>query len=213
MPRKRKRAEDAELDAVAQEKPLSAIAAARLKASSTAKEETGDEPLPLASNLQVQVPAPTLIRLESEEEEGEESVVTPSAIKRNFKLCNWRSEPQKILSDTDAELTVSFDKHETIALLGYFKLKVLKGAININGANIGTVSSEGIKSKIYDAFVPATHPVLKIRGLDGTNHVQFISCRHAAPLAPLNSLFGYIWNGPFTTRSFAIVSLPKLPCQ
>jgi polynucleotide 5'-hydroxyl-kinase GRC3/NOL9 len=187
------------------EKPLSAIAAARLRAEVAAKsaaiQETTLEPLPAPSS-----PPPENLVSEYEDSDAEPE---PVVIKRNLKLCNWRNDPKDILSDTDSELTINLEKHTTIALIGYFTFKVLRGAININGANVGAVTHEGQKAVTHHAAVPATHAISKIRGLDGRNQVQFMSCREPAPFSNLNPLFTDIWNAKTRNqkpRTFSVVS-------
>jgi polynucleotide 5'-hydroxyl-kinase GRC3/NOL9 len=101
------------------------------------------------------------------------------------------------------------EKHSTIALIGYFTFKVLRGAVNVNGANIGAVTHEGQKAVTHRAAVPATHPISKIRGLDGRNQVQFTSCKEPAPFSNLNPLFSDIWNAKDRgreRRTFRLVS-------
>ncbi|KAF2129958.1 hypothetical protein P153DRAFT_339313 [Dothidotthia symphoricarpi CBS 119687] len=212
MPGKRKRSENMTARiavskvAPANGKPLSAIAAARLRAEAAAKSTT------IPETTQEPVSAPSILPLESSESEPEESEPEeqePIVIQRDLKLCSWKNDAQDILSDTVTELTVNLKKHLTIALIGRFDLKVLRGAVNINGANIGAVTREGQKAKTYRVFVPATHPITKIRGLDGTNHVQFLSCKEAPPLAKLSPLFRDIWNVPSDVekdRSFSIIT-------
>lgn len=193
--------------AAANEKPKSAIAAARLKAEAAAKgivttEVTID---PVVSPSDVVPPSPAYGHQDSEPEDDKE----PMLIKQNLKLCSWRNDPQDVLLDTDIDLTVKINKHTTISLVGRFRFKVLRGAVNINGANIGVLSREGQKDQDYVAFVPATHPITKIRGLDSTNHVQFSHCSDARPLANISTLFADIWNPPIGSgiyRSFKIVS-------
>jgi polynucleotide 5'-hydroxyl-kinase GRC3/NOL9 len=171
-------------------KPLSAIAAARLKAEATTKGvvtpgvdiKRAFEP----SSALADSPVPENEDLEKEEE--------PAIVRRNLKLCNWRNEAQNILSDTDSDLTVKLNKHSTIALIGCFSFRVLRGAININGANIGVISRNGQKDQIYTTYAPATHPISKFRGIDSTNHIQFTNCEMPTPLSNINSLFTGIWN-------------------
>jgi polynucleotide 5'-hydroxyl-kinase GRC3/NOL9 len=138
-----------------------------------------------------------------------ESEEEPLIVRHNVKLCNWRNESQNILSDTETELTVKLAKHTTIALIGCFRFKVVRGAVNINGANIGPLSRNGKKDQVYTSYAPATHPISKIRGLDDSNHVQFISCDEPRPFASTSPLFADIWNariGSGTSRSFSVVS-------
>lgn len=186
-------------------KPLSAIAAARLKAESAVKGVTTPEittdPVPQPSVVVPPSPSP-----QHEESEADEE---PLVVRQNLKLCSWRNEPQNVVSDTSSELTVKLPKHTTIALIGCFRFKVLRGAVNINGANIGALSHEGEKAQTYTSHVPATHPISKIRGLDGMNHVQFITCEQPGPLAKTSTLFADIWNVPTRSgrsRSFEVVS-------
>jgi polynucleotide 5'-hydroxyl-kinase GRC3/NOL9 len=181
---------------------LSAIAAARLRAEAKAKGIVTPEitiepvPLPVAALPQSSVPQP-------EEPESDEE---PLVVRQNEKLCNWRNEEQNIVSDTESELTVKLAKHTTIALVGCFHFKVVRGAVNINGANIGALSRDGQKDQVYTSYAPATHPVSKFRGLDSSNHVQFISCREPRPLASTSPLHANIWNAPESSRSFRVVS-------
>jgi polynucleotide 5'-hydroxyl-kinase GRC3/NOL9 len=145
--------------------------------------------------------------LEPEESDPDEEALP---FKQNLKLCNWRNEPQNIVSDTSSELTVKLHKHATIALVGSFHFKVLRGAVNINGANIGALSRDDNKDQVYTAYVPATHPISKIRGLDGANQVQFSNCQEPAPLANIGPLFADIWSAQETgekSRTFSVVCI------
>jgi polynucleotide 5'-hydroxyl-kinase GRC3/NOL9 len=190
------------------QKPMSAIAAARLRAEATAKgivtPEVITEPMPDLSDVLTQRPL-----LEPQEHDDSELAEEPLIVKQNWKLCTWRNEPQNIISSTGRGLTVKLSKHTTIALIGIFQFKVLKGAIHINGANIGALSRDGQKDHVYSAYVPSTHPISKIRGLDNVNHVQFISCEEQKPLANISPLFSDIWNVEINakgSRSFQVVS-------
>jgi polynucleotide 5'-hydroxyl-kinase GRC3/NOL9 len=190
------------------QKPMSAIAAARLRAEATAKgvvtPEVTTEPVPGPADVLAPSPLP-----EPEEYEDSELDEEPFVVKQNLKLCTWRNESQNTISNTDSELTVKLSKHTTIALIGVFRFRVLKGAVHINGANIGALSRNGQKDQIYSAYVPSTHPISKIRGLDNVNHVQFISCEEPKPLATMSSLFSDIWNvgaDARISRSFQVVS-------
>lgn len=206
MSGKRKRGENIGSDGVTSAKPLSAIAAARLRTEAAAKVVKTPE----VALEQVVVPTSPLLQSrdsENEELEPEEEV---APVQHNLKLCNWRSEPQNVLSDTDTELKISLSKHTTIALIGCFDFIVLRGAININGANIGTVSRDGQKNRVHRAYVPATHPIFKIRGLDGTNHVSIKSCKIPVPLASISPPFNELWNVDTRdgrNRSFRVVSV------
>lgn len=148
--------------------------------------ETILEPLPAPSSP----PAGHLVS-EYEESEAEPEPVVP---KRNSKLCNWQNHPNDIFVESESELSINLDKNTTLALVGHFDFRVLRGAININGANIGAVTRDGQKARIYRTFVPATQPIFKIRGLDGKNHVQFTSCKEPVPFSKLNPLYEDIWN-------------------
>ncbi|CAO2656205.1 Nn.00g050080.m01.CDS01 [Neocucurbitaria sp. VM-36] len=212
MPGKRKRGDDVTSSAVANGNPLSAIAAARLRAGAAAKgittPEITHEPVPIPST-----PAPEsvesgsrLLGPEEEERREEEEEEGHTSFRRKLKFCNWRNDSQDIISNTDSELTLNLNKHSTIALVGSFKFKVLRGAVNINGANISTASRAAQDNGFYHAFVPAIHPILKIRGLDGTNHIKFMSCRDPMPLARNSPLC--VHNSDITpvTRSFKIIT-------
>ncbi|KAJ4990792.1 hypothetical protein SVAN01_03801 [Stagonosporopsis vannaccii] len=172
------------------EKPLSAIAAARLRAEAATKrvvvQETTLEPLPAPSSP----PAEDLVS-EYDESEAEPE---PAVTKRNLKLCNWQHNPRDVFAENESELSINLDKNTTIALVGHFDFRVSRGAVNVNGANIGAVTRDGQKAKTYRAYVPATQPIFKIRGLDSKNHVQFTSCKEPTPFARLNPLYEDMWN-------------------
>ncbi|EDU45806.1 conserved hypothetical protein [Pyrenophora tritici-repentis Pt-1C-BFP] len=206
MSGKRKRGEDPSSGSATSGKPLTAIAAARLRSSEAAAKVVKPAEIPLE---QVAVPASPLLQSKDSDVEEVESEEEVALVQHNVKLCNWRSEPQNILSETDTELKISLSKHTTIALIGCFDFTVLRGAVNINGANIGTVSRDGQKNRVHRAYVPATHPILKIRGLDGTNHIQIKTCKEPAPLASISPLFKGLWNEDRRygkKRSFRIVT-------
>lgn len=210
MSGKRKRGDDVSAHAAVSGKPLTAIAAARLRTEAAAKVAK----IPEVTFEQISVPASPLTGEMESEREGSDSDGENAPVQRNLKLCNWRNETQNIVSESDTELTINLNKHATVALIGCFELTVLRGAIHINGANIGTVGRDGQKNKMYRAYVPATSPIYKIRGLDGTNHVRFQSCRAPAPLAVISPLFENIWNtDPHTEgrgKSFRVVSAALL---
>lgn len=187
------------------DKPLSAIVAARLRSEATTKsaviQETPLEPLAAPSSP----PQEDLIS----EHEQDEAETEPEYISRNIKLCNWTNDPNDVFIENESELSINLNKHSTISLLGHYDFRVLKGAININSANIGAVTREGHKAQVHRAYVPATHPITKIRGLDTTNHIHFTSCKEPTPLAKLSPLFEGIWNTGSRgerQRSFGIVS-------
>lgn len=150
-------------------------------------------------------PLPDTPVAELEDSEEEHQLTAQSA---NVKLCNWRNEPQNVLSNTSSELIVRLDKHSTIALVGCFHLRVLKGAVNFKGANISAVSHDGRKDQSYTCFVPTTDPIFKIRGLDSINQVEFTNVEEPAPLAKISQPFTDIWHpqsGTDSSRSFGIV--------
>lgn len=164
-------------------------------------QETTLEPLAAPSSP----PAEALVS----EYEGSDAEPEPPVSRRNLKLCNWQNNPRDIFTENEEELSINLDKNTTIALVGHFDFRVSRGAININGANIGAVTKDGQKAKVYRAYVPATQPIFKIRGLDGKNHVQFTSCREPTPFAKLSPLYEDIWNTGSRgerRRTFGIVS-------
>ncbi|KAF9701293.1 hypothetical protein EKO04_000582 [Ascochyta lentis] len=195
MPGKRRKLEEippvasTQKPAARAEKPLSAIAAARLRAEATKNvtvQETTLEPLAAPSSP----PAEELVS----EYEASEAGPEPAVTQRNVKLCNWQHHPTDIFTENESELSINLNKNTTIALVGHFDFKVSRGAININGANVGAVTRDGQKARSYRAHVPATQPIFKIRGLDGKNHVHFTSCKEPTPFAKLNPLYESIWN-------------------
>jgi polynucleotide 5'-hydroxyl-kinase GRC3/NOL9 len=205
MSGKRKRGEDAATAGASSGKPITAIAAARLRTEAAAKVVNTPE----VALEQIPVPASPLLQAAKSEHGEWDEEETHMPVQRNLKLCNWRNEAQNILSDTDTELTINLNKHATITLIGCFDLTVLRGAININGANIGTVSRDGQKNQVHRVCAPATHPIFKIRGLDGTNHIRFKTCKTPAMLANISPLFEGIWNDS-NDRSFRVVSAASL---
>lgn len=212
MPGKRKRGNDASLTAATDSSHLSAIAAARLKAGAPTK----GVPTPEPTHEKVSVPSsptPEVVAYGSglpysveEGEDGDSEEDSQPNVKCKVKFCNWRNDSKDILCDTGSELTVNLSKHTTIALVGSFKFKVLRGAININGANIAAASRAAQDDRFHHAFMPAIHPILKFRGLDSTNHVQFMSWNDPIPLASNKPPFAHISIAPFVTRSFSVVS-------
>ncbi|PVH97684.1 hypothetical protein DM02DRAFT_597186 [Periconia macrospinosa] len=171
-------------------KPISAIAAARLQLEAKLQSQNA------TTNEEVQDPATSpIVEATSDfsESELEEEELPIPHVHQNFKLCTWRKTPENVLSDTASELTVILEKHQTVSFVGCFDLKVLKGAVNINGANIGAVPRPGDTAKSFRAYVPSTHPITKIRGLDRTSHVQISSCEDSALFEAIGPLFGRIW--------------------
>lgn len=181
---------------------MSAIAAARLRAQQLQQAAAVPEVTP-ANPEDVSDPS------ELEEEIAEEVKIEPQ---RNVQLCTWRYGKDYVCSESDEQLTVSLSKNTTITLIGCFDFTVLKGAININGANFGAKSCRNQGVSTRRAFVPSTHPISTIRGLDSENEVQFVNCDEP-PFAGLNPLFSNIWNaksGKGRPRSFSLVSYQRL---
>ncbi|KAF1966763.1 hypothetical protein BU23DRAFT_517392, partial [Bimuria novae-zelandiae CBS 107.79] len=182
-------------------KPMSAIAAARLRAAAAIPNNGGLQEAP-ASSL-TESSASEAAKSESEPED-----VLP--VHQNFKLSTWRKHQSNVLSDTSKELSIVLDKNATASFVGCFDVKVLKGAVNINGANLGaTTRGSKEEGKSHRVFVPSTHPITKIRGLDRTNHIQLRSCREPVPFADLSPLFSDIWSGSAERdkgRTFAYVT-------
>lgn len=186
-------------------KPLSAIAAARLRAEASTPTIVG------AKNVQdvvIQVPEAVLDSPAPLQDNSEEEDTEPTVAVQNLKLCNWRNNVQDILEDTTTQLTLNLNKHTTVAVVGCYRLKVLKGAINIKGANIAARPVEGSKGQSYTVFAPTTNPIIKIRGLDVTSHVQFTSITDYKVLLSISSSFDNIWaerKDRIDQRSFRIV--------
>jgi polynucleotide 5'-hydroxyl-kinase GRC3/NOL9 len=184
---------------------LSAIAAARLKAEQAAS------PITNPDGIQEPPPSPLADSTASEAAESEPEDI--SLIPQNFKLSTWRRIQTNILSDSPSELTIVLDKNTTASFVGCFDVRVLKGAVNINGANIGAAAKGSKESaSTHRVYVPSTHPITKIRGLDRTNHVELRSCQEPTPFADMNPLFDNIWGAGATNdnnRSFTWVSSPK----
>lgn len=143
------------------------------------------------------------------ESEFEEETPIP-LVHQNFKLCTWRKIPENIVSDTSAELTIVVEKHQTVSFVGVFDLQVLKGAVNVNGANIAAVPRPGDKARSFRVYVPSTHPVTKIRGLDRTSQIQISSCEEPTVFEAIGPAFGKIWaTRRDKGRSFDYVSTPR----
>ncbi|KAF2278541.1 uncharacterized protein EI97DRAFT_465822 [Westerdykella ornata] len=210
MPGKRKRssAANANADATAVHseernvKPISAVAAAKLRSQPFLQEEVPSIENPSSAN--------SLVSSEIEGEEGrslgedEASVPQP-----NVQLCTWRYGPDYVSSESEEQVTICLKKGATITLIGCFDFTVLRGAININGANFGAVLRRGEQPKTSRAYVLSTHPISVIKGLDSENEIQFLSCPETTPLGSLNPLFRNIWNAkPLTGRakSFSLIT-------
>ncbi|KAF2869166.1 hypothetical protein BDV95DRAFT_609400 [Massariosphaeria phaeospora] len=186
--------------AIANGGPLSAVAAAKLKASGISNLDGVQEP----------ITNPVLSNNESDLEDSEPDEPPPIDIHRNLKLCSWDDNGGTIVSESDRELTLNLNKNATVALIGCYDIKVLKGAINISGANIGADKRAGESAPVRRAFVPSTHPIVKVRGLDSSNRIQFLHCREPTPFAPISPLFRDIWRAASTreqhTRSFELIT-------
>ncbi|CAI6338958.1 unnamed protein product [Periconia digitata] len=198
MSGKRKRgrdtfAEDPIEKPVPSAKPISAIAAARLQLE--AKLQAQNAPIKDVGALESATSPMVEATSDFSESELEEDDLVP-LVHQNFKLCSWRRISENILSDTESELAIILEKHQTISFVGCFDLKVLKGAVNVNGANIGAVPRAKDTAKEYRVYVPSTHPITKIRGLDRTSHVQFVSCQEPTLLESTGPLFAGIWATP-----------------
>lgn len=184
---------------------MSAIAAARLRAVATESKRVSSPVT--ASTPTTPQPRSPLNSSEISETSSEQQELLP-----NLKFGSWHNEPHNIIEKSATGLTVRLEKHSTIAFLGCYYLSVLKGAVNINGANISSVSLDGQTRRVYPVYVPSSHPVLKIRALDHENHVRIISMRHPSPLTFLCSPFGDIWSAPSSAGppwSFTTVCLPS----
>ena len=177
---------------------MSAIAAARLRAVA---------PVLNANDFQEPPKSPLIDSSASEAAESEAGDV--ALIQQNYKLSTWQKNRGTVLSDTNEELTIVLEKHATATFVGCFDVKVLRGAVNISGANLGATSGVSQEEgSSYRVFVPSTHPVTKIRGLDRTSNVQLRSCRDAIPFADISPLFSDIWGGDAESdngRSFSWV--------
>jgi polynucleotide 5'-hydroxyl-kinase GRC3/NOL9 len=175
---------------------MSAVAAARLRAQQQAAP-------PIVPSSPIDVSASS----ELEEEVAEEIAIEPQ---RNLQLCTWRYGRDYVSSESDEQVTVSLNKNTTITLVGCFDFMVCKGAVNINGANFGAKSRRNQSASRRRAFVPSTHPISVIRGLDSENEVQFLNCEEPTPFSNLSPLFANIWNanaGKGRPRSFSLVGL------
>lgn len=176
-------------------RPISAVAAAKLESNYPGRKEAIQEAPHSLSSDGVDSEYP-------EQEPGQEEQETL----RNVQLCTWRYGPNYVSSESDEQLTISLEKNTTVALIGHFDFFVLKGAININGANFGVKALNGYS--IHQACVPSTHPISNIRGLDSRNEVRFSDCSSPSPFTNISPLFADIWtadSGSLKTKSFALV--------
>ncbi|KAF2747562.1 hypothetical protein M011DRAFT_494320 [Sporormia fimetaria CBS 119925] len=177
-------------------KPMSAVAAARLKYSRPAAEP--EVPLNTTATQPQNLPSSDV-----EEEEEEPRTLVPQP---NVQLCTWRYGKDYVSSESDHQVTVTLKKNATITLIGCFDFLVLRGAVNLNGANFGARKGPLVAHR---AFVPSTHAISVIRGLDNQNEIQFVDCEEPTPLAGLSPLFKGIWNAsskPGRPRSFSLIT-------
>jgi polynucleotide 5'-hydroxyl-kinase GRC3/NOL9 len=145
---------------------------------------------------------------ESNYEESSSDIDVP-VVRQNLQLCSWRYGPDYVSSETEDQLTVSLEKNATIALIGCFEFVVLRGAVNINGGNFAASRPSEKSREKYRVFMPSTHPISNIRGLDSRNEVQFVESSEPTSFSNLSPLFGNIWNAnrrKGRPRSFALVS-------
>lgn len=151
------------------------------------------------------LPSPTSESLESDIsdlEPGESS----DLVARNFTLCSWHKTGKNVISDTGTEITIVLEKHETVAFVGCCIIDVLKGAVNINGANLSTPMSQEGKTKKNRIFAASIYPLFKIRGLDRKSQIRLVHCTEPSPLAKISPLFAGIWAAnPAGSRSFQMV--------
>lgn len=192
--------------------PISAVAAAKSRSQpvTTPKVDIAQEAqrTPAFEALDSYFEAPS-----SEEEDIFDildNVVPRIVVPRNVLMCNWRGRGENVLVDTDNELTVLINNDEDFALMGVFDFVVLKGAININGANFAASQRPGQNPPIRRAFVSSTRQISIIKALDHTNQVRFLHCEdHPTPFAGVSPLFINIWNerpSGLPCRSFTLVS-------
>jgi len=150
------------------------------------------------------------MEISESEDEGTSSHDEASAIAQNLQICNWQNRGDNVLSDTNQELTVMLSHGEEFALVGVFDFVVLKGAININGANFSANNHLGQGPAAQRAFMPSTHPISIVRALDDANQVRFMHCNdQPTPFAHISPLFADIWiqhAGGLPCRSFSLVS-------
>ncbi|KAF2661588.1 hypothetical protein K491DRAFT_764896 [Lophiostoma macrostomum CBS 122681] len=195
---KRKRGQGRHDDLSSASKPLSAVAAAKLKSH-----VLNDKNISSDASLH-----PDSEFAESDEKECSSDVEFP-VVRQNLQLCSWRYGPDYVSSETEDHLTVSLDKNATIALIGCFEFIVLRGAVNINGGNFAAARPSKKPPQTHRVFIPSTQPISSIKGLDSRNEVQFIECAEPTPFASLSPLYGKIWNAnrrKGRPRSFALIT-------
>ncbi|KAF2000441.1 hypothetical protein P154DRAFT_576118 [Amniculicola lignicola CBS 123094] len=177
-------------------KPLSAVTAAKLKIQSSTYAESAKELSPSPS-LE---PSPSDVEPEDSGENSHED-------RQNVQLCTWRYEKRNIVADNSQHLIITLDKNKTIAFVGSYAFVVLKGAINISGANV--VANPRLKERAqwHHVCAPSTHPIPIVRGLDDSNEIKFRSSDLQTPLSN-NPLFADIWRPERTgfRRTFLFVA-------
>ncbi|KAF2466667.1 uncharacterized protein BDR25DRAFT_345282 [Lindgomyces ingoldianus] len=208
MPGKRKRVGIISSDAISsgsqQSAPISAAAAARSKAHIQTCVDISRDESPNRSN------STSMDAANDDYEDSEQNAYMniEDAPTTNRQLSTWRYSKETVLSESEAQVTVILEKASTISLIGCFYLMVLKGAINVNGANVSANPRKREKGTSYHVFVPSTHPITAIRGLDRCNEIQFQHCPATAPFSSICPLFSNIWNasskGP-VDRSFTLI--------
>jgi polynucleotide 5'-hydroxyl-kinase GRC3/NOL9 len=177
-------------------KPLSAIAAARLRSQ---------VPEPAVKTLEIP-PSPSAESSDGSAAQPDEELLP---VRTSQQLCTWRYNYNNVRSDSDEQLTISLGKSQTVALVGCYDLVVLKGAVNINGANFGAGPGSANSSPRYRVYAPSTHPIPLIRGLDSENEIQFLNCKEPTPFANLSPLFAIIWQArpkEGNAKSFTVVT-------
>jgi polynucleotide 5'-hydroxyl-kinase GRC3/NOL9 len=195
-------------------KPISAIAAAKLRSQPQPINtgyfdgtRDGEE-----SSSPVTATNPPSRAFEDPEPEFEDAVSDEEFpdFQPNVQMCNWRYGVGNVAEDTSRGLTVSLQSGEDIALIGVFEFIVLKGAININGANFAAIQPLPQNAPPRRVYVPCTHPISIIKALDDSNMIQFLHCEDAPKsFASISPLFAGIWNerpSGLPSRSFALVS-------
>jgi polynucleotide 5'-hydroxyl-kinase GRC3/NOL9 len=202
---------------IANIKPISAIAAAKLK-SQPQPINTGyfDGTQDEGSSSPATATDPPSRAFESSEPEFEDAISDDELpdFRPNVQMCNWRYGVGNVAEDTYRGLTVSLQAGEDIALIGVFDFIVLKGAININGANFAATQPLPQNTLPRRVYVPCTHPISVIKALDDSNMIQFLHCEDTPKsFASISPLLAGIWNerpSGLTSRSFALVSVLEI---
>ncbi|KAF2121778.1 hypothetical protein BDV96DRAFT_639865 [Lophiotrema nucula] len=197
MPGKRKRQAGNPSDFVSSKRPISAIAAAKLRAQQVTHVD---------GNLEAS-PGPLSVVPESDAEEIPFGDHVQEA-QRNPQLCNWRNEQKNVISESEDQLTIALSKNSTVSFIGCYRLTVLKGAVNVNGANLASSSKTGQTATSYLVYAASPCPIPSIRGLDHENQIQVSTCREPTQLADICPLFADIWSGATTateSTSFKLV--------